>query len=156
MGLFGSSSKEANEEKESVDTELRLKMESLQAELASAQDRLKESETILAELQSKVDEYESRERQVAEVMISAQISAQKTEAEARAMSEKLLQETDEELRRKNKELELLRIKAQLFKQEMNERLNQYKSSLEGAMEVSDDMAFTPTLVTKDKNEKKII
>lgn len=156
MGLFGSSSKETNEEKESVDTELRLKMESLQAELASAQDRLKESETILAELQSKVDEYESRERQVAEVMISAQISAQKTEAEARAMSEKLLQETDEELRRKNKELELLRIKAQLFKQEMNERLNQYKSSLEGAMEVSDDMAFTPTLVTKDKNEKKII
>jgi len=79
----------------------------------------------MAELQTKLEEYLSRERQIAEVMINAQISAQKIEAQARAKVEILLQETDEELRRKNQELELLRIKSQLFKQELNDRLLRY-------------------------------
>lgn len=90
-------------------------------------------------------------------MINAQISAQKTEAQARARAEVLIQETDEELRHKNRELELLRIQVQLFKQDIYGRIDQYKSSLDKIMDPNEEIAFTPTLVTKEKNtEKKLI
>jgi hypothetical protein len=103
-----------------------------------------------------LEEYLSKERQIAEVMISAQISAQKIEAQARAKAEILLQETDEELRRKNQELELLRFKAQNFKQELTDRLDQYRSALDKALEPVDDGFFTPTLVAKEKKNEKLI
>lgn len=156
MGIFGSNPREVSNEKDHIDSEYVLKVETLQTEIAQAREKFKEYETRMAELQTKLDEYLSKERQIAEVMINAQISAQKIEAQARAKAEILLQETDEELRRKNQELELLRIKAQLFKQELNERLDQYKSSLEKIMEQSDDLSFTPTLVAKEKkNDQKL-
>lgn len=157
MGIFGNSPKEVSNEKEHIDPEYELKVETLQNEIAEARQKFKESEARMLELQTKLEEYLSKERQIAEVMINAQISAQKIEAQARAKAEILLQESDEELRRKNQELELLRIKAQLFKQELNERLDQYKSSLDKIMEQSDDLSFTPTLVAKEKkNDQKLI
>jgi hypothetical protein len=72
----------------------------------------------MVELQNKLEEYLNKERQIAEVMVNAQISAQKIEAQARTRAEILLQETDEELRRKNQELELLQIKAQKIKKNL--------------------------------------
>lgn len=156
MGIFGNNPKEINEG-DNVDSQYQQEVEVLQAEIMQARDRLKESELRMSELQSKLDEYLSKERQIAEVMINAQISAQKIEAQARAKAEILLQETDEELRRKNQELELLRIKSQIFRQELNERIEQYKTSLEKIMEPNDDIGFSPTLVTKDKkiDQKRI-
>lgn len=156
MGIFGNNPKEINEG-DNVDSQYQQEVEALQAEIMQARDRLKESELRMSELQSKLDEYLSKERQIAEVMINAQISAQKIEAQARAKAEILLQETDEELRRKNQELELLRIKSQIFRQELNERIEQYKTSLEKIMEPNDDIGFSPTLVTKDKkiDQKRI-
>lgn len=156
MGIFGNNPKEINEG-DNVDSQYQQEVEALQAEITQARDRLKESELRMSELQSKLDEYLSKERQIAEVMINAQISAQKIEAQARAKAEILLQETDEELRRKNQELELLRIKSQIFRQELNERIEQYKTSLEKIMEPNDDIGFSPTLVTKDKkiDQKRI-
>jgi len=157
ISLFGGNPKETNNEKDRIDSEHQLKIEALQAEVMQAREKLRESEARMVELQGKLDEYLSKEQQIAGVMIKAQISAQKTEAEARARAEILLQETDEELRRKNQELELLRIKAQLFKEEIHDRLDQYKTSLEKIMDPSDDIAFTPTLVAKEKkNEQKLI
>ena len=122
-----------------------------------AQKKLKESEAKQALLQDKLEEYQKNERQIAEVMINAQISAQKTVAQARAKAEILIQETDEELRRKNQEMELLRIQVQLFKQDIYGRIDQCKSSLERIMDSNEEIAFTPTLVTNEKNtEKKLI
>jgi hypothetical protein len=158
MGIFGNGPRElANEKEQHGESDYQIKIESLQAEMLQARAKLKESQIKMAELQSKLEEYLSKERQIAEVMINAQISAQKIEAQARTRAEILLQETDEELRRKNQELELLQIKAQKFRQQLNDQLDQYKSSLEQIMDLGDDVIFTPTLVTKEKkNEQKLI
>ncbi len=157
MGIFGNGSKEVNSEREHFDSDYQLKIESLQNEIVQARAKLKESQTKMAELQNKLEEYLGKERQIAEVMINAQINAQRIEAQARVKAEVLLQETDEELRRKKQELELLQIKAQKFKQELNDRIDQYKLSLEKIMDSGDDIIFTPTLVSKEKkNEQKLI
>jgi len=157
MGIFGSNPKETNNEKEHNDSEYQLKIEKLQTEIVQAREKLKESQNKMAELQNRLEEYLSKERQIAEVMVNAQISAQKIEAQARVKAEILLQETDEELRRKNQELELLQIKAHKFKQAVSDQIDQYKSSLDKILDPSDDVIFTPTLVTKDKkNDQKLI
>jgi prefoldin subunit 5 len=157
MGLFRRNSKEASNINDTNDLEYQHKVEALQAEIMQAREKLQKSESRMTELQNKLDEYKDKERQIAEVMIIAQVNAHKTEAHARAKAEILLQETDEELRRKTQELELLRSKTQIFKQEMYDRLDQYKTSLEKIMDLNDTLTFTPTLVAKDKKaDQKII
>ncbi len=155
--LFGRNTKKMNDEKERSDSEYQLKIQTLQAQIVQTQDKLMESQTKRAELQNRLEEYLSKERQIAQVMINAQINAQKFEAQARARAEILMQEIDEELRHKNLELELLRMKAKDFKQEFSECLDQYKSSLEKIMDPEYDVIFTPTLVAKEKkNDQKLI
>ena len=155
--IFGDNSKKVDIEREQLNAEYQRKVEALQSEIMQAQKKLKESEAKQALLQDKLEEYKKNERQIAEVMINAQISAQKTVAQARAKAEILIQETDEELRRKNQELELLRIQVQLFKQDIYGRIDQCKSSLEKIMDSNEEIAFTPTLVTNEKStEKKLI
>lgn len=75
-------------------------------------------------------------------MIAAQISAQKTEAQARSQAEVLMQETEEQLRLKHQELELLQMKAQVFKDDVIDRLDQYKLSLEKIMDMGEETTFT--------------
>ncbi|HNX29105.1 MAG TPA: hypothetical protein PKN87_06790 [Syntrophomonadaceae bacterium] len=134
--------------------EAQSRLEALQAEIRQAREKLEAAENRILKLQNKLDGYQQKETQIAEVMIIAQISAQKIEAEARSRAELLQQNTDEELRRKNKELELLRIKVQLFKQDISERIDQYKSSLERSFDPDEETAFTPTLVTNDKKSSQ--
>jgi chromosome segregation ATPase len=148
--LFGGNSKEPGNEKTRIDLEYQLKVEALQDEIVQAREKLKKSESRMSELQNKLDEYINKEHQIAEIMIIAQVNSHKIEAEARARAEILLQETEEELRRRNQELELLRAKTQLFKQEIYDRLDQYKTSLDKINDSNDNLAFTPTLVTKGK------
>ncbi len=132
-------------------------VDQLKTELIRARKEMQESEARMAELQKKLDEFISKERQIAEVMIAAQISAQRTEAQARAKAEVLLQEADEQLRLKQQEIELLQMKAELFKQEILERLDQYKLSIEKIMNGGEDTSFTPILVAKDrKGDHKLI
>jgi len=159
LSMFGSNSKEVNTEKISVVSEPREsqynpKIAALQAEIAEAREKLQQSEATMLELQKKLNEYMAKERQIAEVMILAQINAQKVEAEARAKSEILIQETDEELRRKNQEMELLRLKAQHFKKELYDRLDQYRSSLDQMSDISEEITFTPTVVSREKKPAK--
>ncbi|HNX29103.1 MAG TPA: hypothetical protein PKN87_06780 [Syntrophomonadaceae bacterium] len=154
---FFGGNKEANHKTEPANNEFQLQIEALQAEIKQAREKLKAAESKMVELQNKLDEYHSSEIQIAEVMINAQISAQRIEAQARAQAEILQQQTDEELRRRNQELELLRIKVQLFKQDISERIDHYKSSLERTFDPDEEAAFTPTLVPKDKKtEQKLI
>lgn len=151
--LFGGSSKETSSEKD----EYQLKFETLQAEIVQARGKLQDSESRVFNLQNKLDEYIYKEHQIAEIMIMAQVNAQKTEAEARARAETILKETEEELRRKKQELEMLQKKTKQFKQEIYDQLDQYKMSLDNITNQNDNAGFTPTLVAKDKkdNHKKI-
>lgn len=141
-----------------VDPEYINAAETLQAEIMQARQKLMESEAKMMELQGKLDDYVTRERQIAEVMISAQISAQKTEASARARAEVILQETEETLRLKQRELELLHLKARSYKEDIVDKLELYKSSVEKIMPSADDTNFTPTLVNEDKmtGQKQIV
>ncbi|MEQ8235440.1 MAG: hypothetical protein ABRQ23_01545 [Syntrophomonadaceae bacterium] len=134
----------------SPDGEQRSRIESLKAEVDKARGELQRSQTDVILLQKKLKEYQDQERQIAEVMILAQISAQRTEAEARARAEILIQEADEELRRRNQELELLRLKAQRFKKDLYTRLDQYRASLDQIPEISEEFTFTPTLISREK------
>jgi hypothetical protein len=152
--MFGPNSKEVSTTNSSAGSENRPKIAALQAEIIEAHEKLQESEARLLELQKKLNEYQGKERQIAEVMIMAQINAQRVEAEARAKVEVLIQETDEELRRKHQEMELLRLKAQYFKKEIYERLDQYRSSLDQMADIGEEMSFTPTLISREKKPAK--
>ena len=85
--LFGRNTKKMNSEKERIDSEYQLKIQTLQAQIVQTQDKLNESQTKMAELQNTLEEYLRKERQIAQVMIIAQINAQKFEAQARAKAE---------------------------------------------------------------------
>ncbi len=150
--LFGNNPKEAAVEMTTNDTENNLTVETLQADIIQARKKLQVSEARMIELQKKLDDYIGKERQIAEVMIAAQISAQKTEAQARARAEILMQETEAELRLKHQELELLQMKAQSFKDEVLDRLDQYKSSLEKIMDTGEETSFT-VINTEKRNQK---
>ncbi|NMC28354.1 MAG: hypothetical protein GYA42_09460 [Syntrophomonadaceae bacterium] len=132
------------------DGEQRAQIEALKAEVARARVELQRAQADLTELQKKLKEYQEKERQIAEVMILAQISAQRTEAEARARAEILIQEADEELRRRNQELELLRLKAQRFKKDLYTRIDLYRASLDQIPDISEEFTFTPTLISREK------
>lgn len=148
--LFSNDVKESDMEMTGTNPDNTPQAETLQAEIMQARKKLMESEAKMMELQRKLDDYLTKERQIAEVMIAAQISAQKTEAQARARAEVILQETEETLRIKQRELELLQLKAQLFKEDILDKLDLYKSSVEKIMTIADDSAFTPSLVCDEK------
>lgn len=132
--------------------EMQKQIKALQAEVKAAQEKLAAAEGQVEQLYETLEDYRSKELQIAEVMINAQISAQRIETQARVEAELLQQEVDEELRRKNQELELMRMKVQHFRRDMNERLEQYKTSLDRIFEAEEESTFTPTLVAVDKNE----
>lgn len=140
--LFGNNPKESASEVATNDSEINLTVETLQAEIIQARKKLQEAEARMMQLQKKLDDYLGKERQIAEVMIAAQISAQKTEAQARSQAEVLMQETEEQLRLKHQELELLQMKAQVFKDDVIDRLDQYKLSLEKIMDMGEETTFT--------------
>ncbi|NLN87098.1 MAG: hypothetical protein GX133_05775 [Syntrophomonadaceae bacterium] len=134
-----------------------LQVKTLQAEIIQARQKLTESEAIMIEMQRKLDDYFAQERQIAEVMIAAQISAQKTEASARARAEVIIQETEETLRMKQRELELLQMRAQSYKEDIVGRLEQYKSSVEKVNIMVDDSAFPPAVVSEEtKADQRMI
>jgi len=156
--LLSNESQESEMEMTGIDPEYIVEVEALQAEIMQARQKLMESEAKMMELQRKLDDYVAKERQIAEVMIAAQISAQKTEAAARAQAEVILQETEETLRLKQRELELLQLKAQSYKEDIVDKLELYKSSVEKIMPGADDMSFTPTLLSEENlsTQKQIV
>ena len=142
-------------EMQAQQNEMQQQFDALQAEIKQAREKLAAAESQVGLLQEKLEEYRGKELQIAEVMINAQISAQRIETQARVEAELLQQQVDEELRRKNQELELMRMKVQHFRKDMNERFEQYKSSLDRIFEPGDEGAFTPTLVSVDKKNDQL-
>jgi chromosome segregation ATPase len=148
--LFGLDPREVNNEIQRIDTEYQAKVTALQVEIVQSREKLKEAEARVVELQRQLSNHMERERQIADVMVTAQINAQRIESQARAKAEILIQDTDEELHRKYQELELLRMKVKRFKEDIAVTLDRYRSSLDSINEPSDDSVFTPTLVTKER------
>ena len=135
--------------------EMQKQIKILQDEVRQAKEKLAAAEEQVEHLYETLEDYRSKELQIAEVMINAQISAQRIETQARVEAELLQQQVDEELRRKNQELELMRMKVQHFRRDMNERLEQYKTSLDRIFEPGEEGAFTPTLVAVDKKNDQL-
>ncbi len=148
--LFGFKPKDVINEMQRIDSEYQTKIEALQAEIDRAREELKKTEARLPELQKQLDHHLKQERQIAEVMVTAQINAQRIEDQAREKAETLLQNSEEDLRRKNQELDFLRMKVNRFKEEFRETLDNYKYSLDNIKEPNDDMNFAPTLISKEK------
>jgi len=148
--LFGFKPKDVINEMQRLDSEYQTKTEALQAEIERAKEEMKKTEARLPELQKQLDDHLNKERQISEVMITAQMNAQRIEDQAREKAVSLLQNSEEELRRKNQELDFLRMKVNRFKEEFRETLDNYKFSLDNIKEPTDDINFTPTLITNEK------
>ena len=148
--LFGFKPKDVISEFERIDAEYQQKIEAMKAEIELAKTDLKKMEEKQGELQKKVDDYALRERMVTDVMVDAQINAQKIIEQAREKARIILENSEEELKHKLQELDFLRLKVSRFKEEFREVLDNYRVSLEKVKETPDEVAFTPTLITKDK------
>ncbi|MEN6351458.1 MAG: hypothetical protein ABFD08_18960 [Syntrophomonas sp.] len=148
--LFGFKPRDVINEFERIDAEYQHKIETMQAEVNQARTDLKDAMEKQMELQKQLNGYIERERLVTDVMVTAQVNAQKLVEQAREKSRMMLENSEEELKHKLQELEFLRMKVTRFKEEFREVLDNYRVSLEKIKEVPDDVSFTPTLVTKDK------
>lgn len=148
--LFGFKPKDVMDEFTRIDAEYQQKIEAVKTEIEQTKAELKRSEEKQVELQKKIDEYLVRERMVTDVMVAAQLNAQKIVEQAREKSRMMLESSEEELKHKLQELDFLRLKVSRFKEEFREVLDNYRVSLEKVKENPDDVAFTPTLITKDK------
>ena len=151
--LFGFKPKDVINEMQRIDSEYQTKIEALQVEVERAKEELNKTEAKLPELQKQLDHHLKQEHQIAEVMVTAQINAQRIEDQAREKAEILLRNSVEELRSKNQELDFLRMKVNRFKEEFRATLDNYKFSLDNIKEPTDDISFAPTLITNEKAGK---
>lgn len=148
--LFGFKPRQVINEIETMDNEYKSKVEALQSEIDQARIDLARSEESLQQLQGQLNDYIVREHLVAEVMVTAQQSAQKIEEQARERARVMLENSEAELKRRLQELDFLRIKVSRFKEEFRDTLDNYRVSLENVKEEPEEVIFTPTLITNDK------
>lgn len=153
--LFGFKPDEVNNEIEKIDREYQQKIENLETEIEKSKMELLSMEEKRIKLQSKLDDYEKREHLITEVMLTAQINAQKIDEQARERARTILSNSEEELKNNLHELDLLRIKVARFKEEFREVLDNYRVSLEKVKEVPDDAGFIPKLVSKEKESEEV-
>lgn len=148
--LFGFDPREVTDEIQHIDLEHQKRITVLEAEIERARLELNQSEANALALQKQLNTYMERELLIAGVMLTAQKNAQRIEEEAREKARMMLEKSDEELRKKLQELELLRKKVERFKEEFREVLEKYKFSLETMKEPSGETAFIPTLIVTEK------
>jgi len=108
--MVKSGPKQAKGEIEQIALENKLKYIALQDEIFQTRKKMKESDDRIADLANKLVKYlQDKENQIAEVMFTAHMNAQRIEAQAKSQTEFYLLEMEEELRRKLTELEKLGI-----------------------------------------------
>jgi hypothetical protein len=108
--MVKSGPKQAKGEIEQAALENKLKYIALQDEIFQARKKMKESDDKIADLANKLVKYlQEKENQIAEVMFTAHMNAQRIEAQGKSQTEFYLLEMEEELRRKLRELEKLGI-----------------------------------------------
>ncbi|MEA4925035.1 MAG: hypothetical protein VB084_06935 [Syntrophomonadaceae bacterium] len=113
--LLKADRQEAKGEIDQIAIDYRLKLIAFQDELFQSRKKLQDSDRKMTELQKKLEEYvRNKENQIAEVMFTAHMNAQRIEAQTRSQTEYIILEMEEEMQRKQKELELLQKKTNRF------------------------------------------
>ncbi len=113
--LLKADRQEAKGEIDQIAIDYRLKLIAFQDELFQSRKKLQDSDRKMTELQKKLEEYvRNKENQIAEVMFTAHMNTQRIEAQTRSQTEYIILEMEEEMRRKQRELELLQKKTNRF------------------------------------------
>jgi len=149
--LFGYRKDEVINELKRLDGEFGSKIAALSSELEGLRNELKRAEEKENELKYKLETYTEKERYISEVMMTAQANAQKVEEQARERARLMMDASEEELKKKQQELEVLRAKVIRFKDEFRNILDNYRVSVENIRESPDEAMFMPTLITNDKS-----
>ena len=153
--LFGFKPGEVISQIESMENEQQQKVEALKSEIEKVQTELQNAEEKRAELQKQLKAYIEREKVIADVLVTAQVNAQRIEEQARERASYMLEKAEEELKQKQQELDFLRIKVTRFKEEFREVLDNYRVSLEKVSEWPEEANFTPTLITKENRRQEV-
>ena len=138
-----------------MENEQQQKVEALKLEIEKVQTELQNAEEKRAELQKQLKAYIEREKVIADVLVTAQVNAQRIEEQARERASYMLEKAEEELKQKQQELDFLRIKVTRFKEEFREVLDNYRVSLEKVSEWPEEANFTPTLITKENRRQEV-
>ena len=110
--LQGSRAIDTDSEIDQVAIEYKLKMLAFQNEIFQARKKLSESDYRISRISENMDEYlRNKENQLAEVMLTARMNAQRIEAQARSQVEYFLLEMEDEAHKKQKDLEIFEKKA---------------------------------------------
>lgn len=153
--LFGFKPGEVISQIESLKNEQQQKVDALNAEIEKVQKELQYAEEKKNELKKQLNSYVERENVLADVLVTAQVNAQRIEEQARERASHMMANAEEELKQKLQELDFLRIKVTRFKEEFREVLDNYRVSLEKVRELPEDLSFTPTLINKGSKKKEI-
>ncbi|MDO9535401.1 MAG: DivIVA domain-containing protein [Bacillota bacterium] len=153
--LFGYKPSDVEDEIRQIDEDRQFKISALQLEIEKKKEELKKAEEEIQEFQKKINVFAKREHSIAEVFLEAQKRATQIEEEARTTARRLLEETENELRKRNQELITMREKVALFKDDFKKVLDKYRFSMETmtADNLSGDVSF-PKLVF-EKNDRNI-
>lgn len=108
-----------NRDREEFGVEYKLQLMSYRDRIFQARKRLQDSKDRMAALEKKLEDYlRNKENQIAEVMHTAHINAQRIEAQARIQTEAYLGEMDGELLHTHKALEMMNAIMTQFEQEV--------------------------------------
>lgn len=117
--LRGANSGEASGEIDQIAIDYKLKLIAFQDELFQSRKKLQDSDRKMAELQNKLEEYvQNKENQIAEVLFTAHMNVQRIETQTRSHTDYVLLEMEEEMQRKQKELDVLQKKTSNFAAEI--------------------------------------
>ncbi|MEW5920720.1 MAG: DivIVA domain-containing protein [Bacillota bacterium] len=153
--LFGYKPEEVQNEINRLNSVYQEETVILRADIEKAKAELKQSEAEVNALQSKLDNYISREQSIVDVMVLAQKKALQLEEEARRQAKVMLETTEKELQDKKQELERLQEKLERFKQEFKELLDEYRFSIESVGVLPKEHAPNLTLLENEKSTEII-
>lgn len=117
--------------------------DNLKKEIEKVSEALEKSEKELEGLKNQLALYHEREQVISQVLVTAQLNAQKIELEARENARIMLEKCNAELQVKNRELEKLRNKVARFKEEFKDLLDKYRYSIDSAREITGEPVVQP-------------
>ncbi len=155
--LFGFRPGEVQNELNRLDNAHQEETAFLREDIEKAQAELKESETEIETLHTKLKEFASREQSIVDVMMLAQKKSLQVEEEARRQAKLMLETAEKELLGKKQELERLQEKLQRFKEEFKELLDDYRFSIENvaALPAEPEHVQGLTLLEGEKPEQTL-
>lgn len=153
--LWGFKPSEVTTQIENINNEYQQKAAMLVSEIEQARLELLKAQDKHEELQKQLQAYIERERSISDVMIAAQVNAQKIEEQARERARQTVETAEKELQQKLQELDMLRIKVSRFKEDFRDILDNYRVSLDNVREKPEEAGFTPTIINTDNKRHDV-